>query len=141
MSVTTPSVTASRRRGAHRLGLSAFVLVTGAALAGCSAAQPPPPVPVATQTPLPTAPATSATTLSEAGSTLLEPLFKLWAPGYQDTFPQVTVTVAGGGSGKGISSAAAGTADIGASDAYLSPADVSQTPTLQNIPLAVSAQM
>jgi phosphate transport system substrate-binding protein len=94
-----------------------------------------------TQTPLPTAPASSTTTLSETGSTLLEPLFKLWAPGYQDTFHQVTVTVAGGGSGKGISSAAAGTADIGASDAYLSPADVSQTPTLQNIPLAVSAQM
>ena len=41
----------------------------------------------------------------------------------------------------GISSAAAGTTDIGASDAYLSPADVTKHTNLVNIPLAVAALM
>ena len=46
----------------------------------------------------------------------------------------------GTGSGAGIASAATGKADIGASDAYLSSADVTAHPSLENIPLAVSAQ-
>jgi len=79
--------------------------------------------------------------LSETGSTLLYPLFNLWVPDYKTAFPQVTITTAGTGSGTGISSAAGGTADIGASDAYLSSSDTSQYPTLMNIPLAISAQM
>jgi ABC-type phosphate transport system substrate-binding protein len=44
------------------------------------------------------------------------------------------------GSGKGIAAAAAGKADIGASDAYLSTGTLVQHRTLLNIPLAVSAQ-
>jgi phosphate transport system substrate-binding protein len=68
-------------------------------------------------------------------------LFNLWVPDYKSAYPQVTITTAGTGSGTGISSAAGGTADIGASDAYLSPADVTKYPTLENIPLAISAQM
>ena len=43
-------------------------------------------------------------------------------------------------SGTGISAASAGTADIGASDAYLSSGDLVQSPTLLNIALTVSAQ-
>jgi phosphate transport system substrate-binding protein len=59
---------------------------------------------------LPSAPAASAVSLSETGSTLLFPLFKLWAPGYRKQYPQVSIATAGTGSGKGISGAAAGTA-------------------------------
>jgi phosphate transport system substrate-binding protein len=87
-----------------------------------------------------TAPATGTQTLSETGSSLLFPLFGTWATGYHKAFPNVTVTTASTGSGAGISGATAGTVDIGASDAYLSPGDMQKTPTLKNIPLAISAQ-
>jgi phosphate transport system substrate-binding protein len=89
---------------------------------------------------LPSAPAPSAVSLSETGSTLLFPLFNLWAPGYQKQYSQVKISTAGTGSGKGIAGAAAGTADIGASDAYLSSGQQTQSPNLENVPLAVSAQ-
>ena len=89
---------------------------------------------------LPSAPAPAAVSLKETGSTLLFPLFNLWAPGYRKQFPQVSISTAGTGSGKGISGAAAGTADIGASDAYLSSGQQTQSRNLENIPLAVSAQ-
>ena len=52
----------------------------------------------------------------------------------------MTVTTASTSSGKGIAAASAGTADIGASDAYLSSGDLVKNPTLLNIPLAISAQ-
>ena len=61
-------------------------------------------------------------------------------PGYNRTYPSVTIQTAGTGSGTGISDATNGTADIGASDAYLSPSEVSASPGLKNIPLAISAQ-
>ncbi len=86
-------------------------------------------------------PPTSSVALQETGSTLLYPLFNLWGPAYTKQNPTVTITTAGTGSGTGISDASSGTVDIGASDAYLSPSTVSQTPTLENIPLAISAQM
>jgi phosphate transport system substrate-binding protein len=82
----------------------------------------------------------SGGTISEAGSSLLYPLWTLWAPGYDAKYPSVTLQTAAGGSGKGISYAIAGTVEIGASDAYLSTADLTTDPTLENIPLAISAQ-
>lgn len=78
--------------------------------------------------------------LQETGSSLLYPLFQLWAQKILQEWPAVSITSAATGSGTGISSAAAGTVNIGASDAYLSPAQVQQYPTLENIPLAISAQ-
>ena len=81
----------------------------------------------------------SASTLSETGSTLLYPLFQAWAPAYQ-SHAGVSITPQGTGSGTGISEAENGTADIGASDAYLPPATVSANPGMMNIPLAISAQ-
>lgn len=86
-------------------------------------------------------PPKSKVSLSEAGSTLLQPLFNIWAPAYTKQFPNISVTPSGGGSGAGISGAAGGTVDIGASDAYLSSAQVAKNPGLLNIPLAISAQM
>ena len=82
-----------------------------------------------------------AASLTETGSTLLYPLWNLWAPAYNQTYPSVSIQTAGTGSGTGITAATNGTADIGASDAYLSPSQVSASPTLLNIPLAISAQL
>lgn len=86
-------------------------------------------------------PPTSAVTLSETGSSLLYPLFNLWKSGYSAKYPNVSITTASTGSGTGIAQAAAGAATIGASDAYLSSGQMTQYPTLENIPLAISAQM
>jgi phosphate transport system substrate-binding protein len=83
----------------------------------------------------------SGGTLTETGSTLLYPLFNLWAGGYSQKFSKVTVQTAGTGSGTGISSAENGTIDIGASDAYLSPSVSTTNPDLKNIPLAISSQI
>jgi len=83
---------------------------------------------------------TSSIALQETGSTLLYPLFNLWTADIQKQWPSVSITTAATGSGTGISSAAAGTVNIGASDAYLSPAQTQQNPGLENIPLAISAQ-
>ncbi len=80
-------------------------------------------------------------TVTETGSTLLYPLFNLWASGYDEQYPSTTVQTAGTGSGTGISEAENGTTDIGASDAYLSPSVTASSPHLKNIPLAISAQL
>jgi phosphate transport system substrate-binding protein len=60
---------------------------------------------------------------------------------YTAANPKILITTSGTGSGTGIADAAAGTVNIGGSDAYLSSADVSQFPGLENIPLSVSAAM
>jgi phosphate transport system substrate-binding protein len=83
----------------------------------------------------------SGGSVSETGSTLLYPLFNLWSSGYSQKYPSVTIQTAGTGSGTGITDATEGTADIGASDAYLSPAELTAAPSLLNIPLAISAQL
>jgi phosphate transport system substrate-binding protein len=83
----------------------------------------------------------SGGTVSETGSTLLYPLFNLWSSGYSEKYPSVNIQTAGTGSGAGITDATNGTADIGASDAYLSPAELTAAPSLLNIPLAISAQL
>jgi len=81
-----------------------------------------------------------AASLTETGSTLLYPLWNLWAPAYEHAYHQVTLTTAGTGSGTGIADAASGTVNVGSSDAYLSPSVVQSTPGLLNIPLAISYQ-
>ncbi len=83
----------------------------------------------------------NGSTVSETGSTLLLPLVSAWQVAYGTLNPKVLITTSGTGSGTGIADAAAGTVDIGGSDAYLSPADVSQYPGLENIPLSVAALM
>ncbi|MDH2903825.1 MAG: phosphate ABC transporter substrate-binding protein PstS, partial [Actinomycetota bacterium] len=82
-----------------------------------------------------------AARLTETGSTLLYPLWNLWAPAYQHSYHNVSITTAGTGSGTGISDAASGTVNIGSSDAYLSPSVKQATPSLVNIPLAISYQV
>jgi phosphate transport system substrate-binding protein len=86
-------------------------------------------------------PPSGTTVVSEDGSSLLLPLFQLWATGYHKQYANMYITPAGGGSGKGITDATAGVVEIGASDAYLSSTEVSSAPGLKNIALAISAQM
>jgi phosphate transport system substrate-binding protein len=77
----------------------------------------------------------------ETGSSLLYPLFNLWIPSYQKANPSVQITTQSTGSGTGISEAISGIAQIGASDAYLSNAQMKSNPDMLNIPLAISSQM
>ena len=79
--------------------------------------------------------------LSETGSTLLLPLFAQWAADYQKAHPDLQITTQGTGSGAGISQAVSGAVQIGASDAYMSDAQMKSSPSVRNIPLAVSSQM
>jgi phosphate transport system substrate-binding protein len=126
-----------RGRRGFRLRRAALCAAIGTALAAvtaaCGASEPPG---QAAGTVL----AAQAGTITESGSGLLYPLAVTWARAYHQAAPDVTVTTASTGSGKGIQLAAAGTADIGASDAYLSSGDLVQNPTLLNIPLVISAQ-
>ncbi|HSZ49620.1 MAG TPA: phosphate ABC transporter substrate-binding protein PstS [Streptosporangiaceae bacterium] len=95
---------------------------------------------------LPSSPATTPETITETGSTLLYPLMGSWTEAYQKQFvnsskaPLVTIETGGTGSGTGVSDAATGTINIGASDAYLSASQKASYPTMLNIALAISAQ-
>jgi phosphate transport system substrate-binding protein len=77
--------------------------------------------------------------LLETGSSLVYPLMNLWVAAYQKDHPGVEITTQSTGSGAGISQAMAGVAQIGASDAYMSDAQLA-TGKMLNIPLAISAQ-
>ncbi len=79
-------------------------------------------------------------TLTETGSTLLQPLFAIWVAEYTKTHPGIAITIGGTGSEAGIKQASSGAVAIGASDAYMSDAQVRQTPDVLNIPLAIAAQ-
>ncbi len=87
-----------------------------------------------------TTPAASNVALSETGATELYPLMNVWVPAYHAKYPNVTITTGSTGSGAGISQAAAGAVNIGASGAYLSDGDMSAHKGLMNIALAVSAE-
>jgi phosphate transport system substrate-binding protein len=84
-------------------------------------------------------PPSGSTSLTETGSTTQYPLWNLWVAGYTTEHPQVSISTAATGSGTGIADATNGTVEIGASDAYLSPTEVSAAPHRENIPLAVAA--
>ncbi len=144
-------LTAGRRR---RLGAVSLVAGAALALAACSSASSASSASPAAKTSSSSSSSSGATSLaslekaptatvslSETGSTLLYPLFQKWAPAYTALHSNITVTPAGTGSGTGISQASTGAVDIGASDAYLSSAQTQSTPSLENIPLAISAQM
>jgi phosphate transport system substrate-binding protein len=79
-------------------------------------------------------PAFAATTLHIDGSTTLQPLAQTWASVYKAKTGWA-ITVAGGGSGKGVSDAEAGVVDIGMSSAVkapTAPADVVFTPVARD---------
>jgi phosphate transport system substrate-binding protein len=78
--------------------------------------------------------------LTETGSTLMLPLMQRWAEAYGEVSPDTHVATAGTDSGAGIAAAIDGSAQVGASDAYMSDVDVARHPGILNIPLAISAQ-
>ncbi|MBD6955034.1 MAG: phosphate ABC transporter substrate-binding protein PstS [Thermoplasmata archaeon] len=78
--------------------------------------------------------------LSESGSTLLYPVFNVWAKNYTDPNYNVTITTQATGSGTGISSAIKGTVIIGASDTYMSDSLMVSNPGMLNIPILISSQ-
>ena len=80
-------------------------------------------------------------TLTESGSTLLYPLFKIWVENYTSTHPGVTITMDPSGSEAGIKKAISGEAQIGASDVFMSDRQARENPQILNIPLCISAQM
>ena len=75
-------------------------------------------------------------TLTETGSTLLYPVFNVWAGNYTNA----TITTQATGSGTGISSAIKGTVIIGASDAFMPDSLVQKYPWMLNIPILISGQ-
>ena len=79
--------------------------------------------------------------LTEDGSSLLYPLYQSWVSGYANTHSGFSSTSGADGSGTGIADAESGTTVLGASDAYLPPGTSTTYPTLENIPVAISAQM
>lgn len=81
----------------------------------------------------------ASASLLETGSSLVYPLMNLWVAAYQKSHSGVEITTQSTGSGTGISQAVSGVAQIGASDAYMSDAQISSSKML-NIPLAISAQ-
>ena len=65
---------------------------------------------------------------------------RVWADDYAKTHSGVKVTTAASGSSAGIDAAISGAAQIGASDAYMSDAEIRQHPNIINVPMAISAQ-
>jgi phosphate transport system substrate-binding protein len=85
-------------------------------------------------------PARADVTLTETGSTLISPLFKVWAAEYSKTHGGVTISPAATNSVAGVEQAISGAVQIGASDAYMSDAEAKQNPLIVNVPMAISAQ-
>jgi len=117
MRTTNPTISAIRRR----FSAVAFVFC----LAGL--------IPVQSQA--------ADVSLTESGSTLLYPLFKIWVENYTSTHPGVTITMDPSGSEAGIKKAISGEAQIGASDVFMSDRQARENPQILNIPLCISAQM
>jgi phosphate transport system substrate-binding protein len=88
---------------------------------------------------LATLPSTSSP-ISQAGSSLLYPLFELWAANFTQMYKNVQLNTAAGGSGAGLSGVEANTINIGASDPFMTSAQSSAYPGILNIPVAVSSQ-
>lgn len=77
--------------------------------------------------------------LKETGSSLLFPVIAKWAQVYHSSNPKIDVATEATGSGAGITGATNGTADIGASDAYLTD-EQRAAAGLMNIAVTISAQ-
>jgi phosphate transport system substrate-binding protein len=82
----------------------------------------------------------TANPISEAGSSLLFPLFQLWATNFTQTYSNVKINTAAGGSGAGLSGVEANTINIGGSDPFMTAAQSAAYPNILNIPVAISSQ-
>ncbi len=84
--------------------------------------------------------ARSEVTLVETGSSLLYPLLRAWLPQFERDNPGIRIETSSTGSGAGIAGAVAGSVQIGASDAFMSDAQLRGHADILNIPLAISAE-
>ncbi|MDE1879894.1 MAG: phosphate ABC transporter substrate-binding protein PstS, partial [Euryarchaeota archaeon] len=80
------------------------------------------------------------TTISETGSSLIYPYLQVLSPAFTAVYPNIALSPASTGSGTGISSAEAGTVDMGGTDAYLIPSTATSH-NLVNFPIAISSQL
>jgi phosphate transport system substrate-binding protein len=110
-----------------------MTLLNAIRIAACSAA--------VTALVAPAAGAAGAVTLKATGSTLMYPLLSMWTQQYRTASPNVRVTIAATGSGAGIAQAIAGAVQFGASDAYMTDEQMTKSPGMLNIPLAISSQV
>jgi phosphate transport system substrate-binding protein len=78
------------------------------------------------------------TTITGAGSTFVQPLVNAWTPALGHAFGY-TIQYSGVGSGAGVTAVTNKQVDFGASDAPLSPAQISACPDCLQIPWALSA--
>jgi phosphate transport system substrate-binding protein len=69
-------------------------------------------------------------TITEGGSTTVQPLADKWAEAFEAKNPEVKIIVQGGGSSAGVKGCAQGTFDIGAASRELKSSETSQWPDL-----------
>jgi phosphate transport system substrate-binding protein len=89
----------------------------------------------------PAAQAAGPERINATGSTLMYPLLHTWTQQYRRAAPNVRFTLAATGSGAGIAQAIAGAVQLGASDAYMTDEQMTKSPGMLNIPLAISSQL
>jgi len=100
-------------------------LASAAIFAGCQGGTEPttpsePSTPSQPSTPsTPSTPTDLSGTITEAGSTTVQPLAEKFASAFEAMYPQGSITIQGGGSSVGVKSADAGTVDIGAASREL----------------------
>jgi phosphate transport system substrate-binding protein len=78
--------------------------------------------------------------ISEAGSSLIYPLFSAWQANFSAAYPSVSLNTAAGGSGLGQSEVEQGLIQIGGSDVALTSTSQGLYPCILDIPVAISAQ-
>ncbi len=61
-----------------------------------------------------------------SGANALQPMMEIWAREYQILHPEITITVTGGGAGKGMTEALAGMVDIGMVSREIDDAEIEQ---------------
>jgi phosphate transport system substrate-binding protein len=74
--------------------------------------------------------------ITVAGSTSVQPLAEVLAEAFMATYPEVSITVQGGGSSVGVKSAGEGTVDIGTVSRALKDSELQQFPDLQVFTIA-----
>lgn len=82
----------------------------------------------------------SSVTITETGSSLIYPYLQILSPNFTKLYPDVHLSPASTGSGTGISSAIAGTTDMGGTDGYLTTSNATAH-HLINVPIAISSQL
>ncbi len=81
----------------------------------------------------------SSTELLIAGSTTVQPVSELLAEAYMDEYQGIRVTVQGGGSGAGVSSAGLGIVDLGAASRNVKDSEMEKYPSIQTYKIGGSA--